>query len=800
MSNHLERSFSFNDNDEPSLSSDRQEEVGNHYTHSQDPFSPPQQTLPRPTSKYSSPQRSTNTQYPDVYADTRPPLPRASISRRPLPSQVLNAYQSNPPPRPQQPVVQTFDLLPTRTTSTTTPGTDNLGTSAAGGGIAGVAFGVANTHGRESGLQALRDIDETRSHHSASPSESEFDTMQGSDTPYIPEPPYRSRDLQEDSMHNSNTERLAPPPIPPHRTPSPQRGGNETPSRPQYSGLDQYSSERISPYNYPPVPDPGTLQQRYGLPEPAPYPAQRSLHPGYAPVPNADVIQQVHSNPFDDSPYSRYSSPYSSRLDQQADFDPNDIADDGDDVMAQPVRRKSFLGIGQSSSTSIPKTSATAAGAAAGGGFMDGIASVTRKAVSRDTSGAYDPVHTNAQPQNEKSGFLASESNSRNKRRWILIALIALLAVGIIVGAVVGGIIASRKSSSPSSPSSATNGTGQSAAQDDGSGDLDINSSEIKKLLNNQDLHKVFPGMDYTPYNTQYPACLSYPPSQNNVTRDMAVLGQLTNAVRLYGTDCNQTQMVLHAIDKLQLKDMKVWLGVWIGNNETTNSRQMSAMWDILGQYGADPFKGLIVGNEVLFRKDQTEANLSSILTGVKTNLTSMKIDLLVATSDLGTDWTATLAESVDIVMSNIHPFFGGVPVAQAASWTWTFWDTHDNILTQDTSKQNLISEVGWPSDGGNDCGGDDVKCPDAKSGSVAGIDEMNSFMGDWVCQSLANGTDYFWYVACCRFLIELSSHMIMLIQVTGSKPLTSLGRLYTIRRQRGGRINGVCWILGRGR
>ena len=745
MSDHPERSFSFNDNDEASLSSGRQEHIQAHYTHSQDPFSPPRQTSPSPTYIYPSPQRAAHTEYPDAYADTRPPLPRASVSRRPLPSQVLNAYQSNPPPRPQQPIVQTYDLVPTRTTSTMTPGTDSLGASAAGGGIAGVAFGVANTHGRESGLQALRDVDETRSHHSAYSSEREFDTMQGSDTPYIPQPPYRSRGLQEDSAYNSNAERMAPPPIPEHRTPSPQRSGNETPSRPQYSGLDQYSSERVSPYNYPPVPDPGSLQQRYGSREPVPHSAQRSLQPGYTPVP--DVIQPVHSNPFDDSPYNHYSSPYNSRLDQQADFDPNDIADDGDDVMAQPVRRKSFLGIGQSSSTSISRGSATgvpAAGAVAGGGFMDGIASVTRKAVSRDASGAYDPVNTHTQPQNEKSGFLASESNSRNKRRWILITLIALLAVGIIVGAVVGGIIASRKSSSSSS-SSATNGTGKTAAQDDGSGDLDINSSEIQKLLNNKDLHKVFPGMDYTPYNTQYPGCLSYPPSQNNVTRDMAVLGQLTNAVRLYGTDCNQTQMVLHAIDKLELKDMKVWLGVWIGNNATTNTRQMSAMWDILDQYGADPFKGLIVGNEVLFRKDQTEANLSSILTGVKSNLTSMKMDLPVATSDLGTDWTATLAQSVDIVMSNIHPFFGGVPVAQAASWTWTFWETHDNILTQGTTKQNLISEVGWPSDGGNDCGGDDVKCPDAKSGSVAGIDEMNSFMGDWVCQSLANGTDYFW-------------------------------------------------------
>ena len=47
------------------------------------------------------------------------------------------------------------------------------------------------------------------------------------------------------------------------------------------------------------------------------------------------------------------------------------------------------------------------------------------------------------------------------------------------------------------------------------------------------------------PWGTTYPECLKWPPSQNNVTRDIAVLSQLTNKVRLYGMDCNSTEMVL---------------------------------------------------------------------------------------------------------------------------------------------------------------------------------------------------------------------------------------------------------------
>jgi exo-beta-1,3-glucanase (GH17 family) len=94
--------------------------------------------------------------------------------------------------------------------------------------------------------------------------------------------------------------------------------------------------------------------------------------------------------------------------------------------------------------------------------------------------------------------------------------------------------------------------------------------------------------------------------------------------------------------------------------------------------------------------------------------------------------------------MANVHPFFGGVPVDQAATWTMNFFNQHDVSLTQGTSKPAYISETGWPSAGGNDCG-TTAACPNSTAGSVAGIDEMNTYMADFVCQALNNGTKYFW-------------------------------------------------------
>jgi exo-beta-1,3-glucanase (GH17 family) len=170
-------------------------------------------------------------------------------------------------------------------------------------------------------------------------------------------------------------------------------------------------------------------------------------------------------------------------------------------------------------------------------------------------------------------------------------------------------------------------------------------------------------------------------------------------------------------------------------------------MWEIIDKHGGDKFKGIIVGNEVLYRKDLTEKELLGNITDIRTNLTKHNLDLPVAISDLGDNWTADMAEKVDVVMSNVHPFFAGVTANVASSWTWTFWQTHDVVLTQNDAKiKQVIAEVGWPTAGGNNCG--EADCTSSTQGSIAGVDELNTFMESWICPSLKNGTDYFWFSA----------------------------------------------------
>ena len=468
-----------------------------------------------------------------------------------------------------------------------------------------------------------------------------------------------------------------------------------------------------------------------------------------------------------DNPYKRYSTTWDHRIQPTAleDFNPNDIEDDGDDGLAPHVsRRKSVLSFGRHSSNGMlsggggngSRVGAGAGAAAVGGGFMGSLG----RLVGRDgkqghapvqmASGQYGPVPGGSSPSNgfggsdqgvEKSEWLDRQAKGNKKLKWAVGAIIVILVLGAIAGGVVGGVLGTRHKSTTSS------GSRGSDSKSDKSGDLTKDSAEIQSLMGNANLHKVFPGVDYTPLNGQYPDCLTNPASQNDITQDVAVLSQMTNKIRLYGTDCNQTEMLLHSIDALGLNEMKVWLGVWQEKNETTNARQLDEMYKVLDKHGGDPFAGVIIGNEVLFRQDMTETQLAAVITGVRTNLTAKNIKLPLATSDLGDNWSPELASQVDIVMANVHPFFAGQPVDQAAAWTWDFWQQHDvaTTTTLPNKPKQIISEVGWPSGGGIDCGQATQNCTTDLEHSTAGIEEMNQFMDTFVCQSLDNGTEYFW-------------------------------------------------------
>jgi exo-beta-1,3-glucanase (GH17 family) len=542
--------------------------------------------------------------------------------------------------------------------NTITPGADNFGEQASGG-MAGIAYSVADRNARESGVEAMRSAGQ------------------------VPPPPSRTH----------NPKAYARQPYPPIAT-----GG--------------YQYESGYGYGQSPV---GQSTRSNVLMAPPSAAASRS--------PSRSPQTQPYGERFADDPYGGYSN--RSVPQNLGMVNPDEIADDGDDGVNYYSKR-----------SSIPSTSNSERGHK-GAGFVAGAAAVgagSHGVLSKRANDGNAAAYESDQAVEKVPGWGNKEPPKRRRWKWLIILVVVLVIAAIVVGAVVGGLAGA----------SSDNSSGSSSSQQPSS-DLNATSDAIQDLMNDPNLHRVFPGMDYTPLNTQYPDCMHNKPSQDNVTQDVAVLSQLTNKIRLYGTDCNQTQMVIHALETLNLQDeIKIWMGVWQDKNETTNKRQLDQMWDILDEYKADPFEGIIVANEILFREEMTLSNLSTLLQDVRKELDEKNINLPVATSDLGDDWTQGLADSSDYIMANIHPFFSGTEASEAAAWTMNFWEQKNGPMFKSEDSRNIISETGWPTAGGKSCG----EATSCTTGAVAGIDELNQFMSDWVCQALENGTNYFWFEA----------------------------------------------------
>ncbi|EGG07014.1 family 17 glycoside hydrolase [Melampsora larici-populina 98AG31] len=261
-----------------------------------------------------------------------------------------------------------------------------------------------------------------------------------------------------------------------------------------------------------------------------------------------------------------------------------------------------------------------------------------------------------------------------------------------------------------------------------------------------------FYGMAYSPEGALLPNCGA---TQAAVTRDMANVAQFTPRIRLYGSDCNQTALVLQGIKDAGNVDLSVWLGIFIDGNDTVYQRQMDAVTDAIKNYGVDHIAGITVGNEYLLLSygdsgsatdPKGVAARTTLLNYIKkTNQTlqAMKLpkSIPLGTADAGSAVTKELCAGADYVMANVHPWFGKVPIADAATWTWQFYQDFDvKICAQAPNNPIMyIAETGWPTT--TDNASMSAAWPSGPSNA-----NLQTFLDTFICPANANGTNYFFF------------------------------------------------------
>ncbi|EJF64819.1 glycoside hydrolase, partial [Dichomitus squalens LYAD-421 SS1] len=323
-----------------------------------------------------------------------------------------------------------------------------------------------------------------------------------------------------------------------------------------------------------------------------------------------------------------------------------------------------------------------------------------------------------------------------------LVGLIALIAIGVGVGVSVAKSHSSSSSSKKSSGSS-TSVVNQTDPNDPSTFQLD---SRLKKS---------FYGIAYTPEGSQLPDCGN---SLEDVITDIQLLSQLTDQIRLYGADCNQTALVLEAIKQTKV-NMTVWLGNYpVPTDPAPYERQRDAIIDALKTYGTDHVSGITVGNEFILNylnaNGATDpnsavgnagaqlliANISDTRSAVQA--LGLSKTLPIGTADAGSFFNSEVLAAVDYGMSNIHAWFANVSIDQAAGWVDEFFQENNVALAQTLANnpKMYIAETGWPTaskDVGNESNGPSV---------ASEPNLQQTFLDTFVCQANNNGTGYFFF------------------------------------------------------
>jgi glucan 1,3-beta-glucosidase len=193
----------------------------------------------------------------------------------------------------------------------------------------------------------------------------------------------------------------------------------------------------------------------------------------------------------------------------------------------------------------------------------------------------------------------------------------------------------------------------------------------------------------HRPGQTPFDKSLLIPRQQ--IEEDLRALSAITNCVRTYSTD-KGLDMVPEIAHELGLK---VLLGAWIGYVSKNNTLELERAI-MLASAWPDAVQAIIVGNEVLLRRERTAAEMRAMLDSVRA-----KSPVPVTYADVWEFWLKNpeLAAHVDFITVHILPFWEDDPVDVGGALAHVA-EIRTKVGAAFAEKPILIGETGWPSAG----------------------------------------------------------------------------------------------------
>lgn len=230
-------------------------------------------------------------------------------------------------------------------------------------------------------------------------------------------------------------------------------------------------------------------------------------------------------------------------------------------------------------------------------------------------------------------------------------------------------------------------------------------------------------GVCYSPFrDNENPDC-GVLPTEKEIEEDIEFLSKLTNSLRTYGSTGS-----LKSIPKFCSNyKIECYPGAWLSKYKRENEKEINALIEI-GKQKNSYVKGLIVGNEVLLRRDLKEEELIYYIKKVK-NQTCLP----VTTAEV---WSILLkhpdiVKEIDFILVHIHPYWDGKSIEEAPNYVIEKWKEIKNIYPE---KEVIIGETGWPSKG------------ERKGKAIPSEENQLKFLSQFLKLAKENNIKYFYF------------------------------------------------------
>jgi exo-beta-1,3-glucanase (GH17 family) len=139
---------------------------------------------------------------------------------------------------------------------------------------------------------------------------------------------------------------------------------------------------------------------------------------------------------------------------------------------------------------------------------------------------------------------------------------------------------------------------------------------------------------------------------------------------------------------------IKTLVGAWLGDDPEVNEREVEGLISLAKAGYVDI---AAVGNEVMYRKDLSEEELLEFLHRVKLAIPEIPVGYVDAYYEFS--HRQRITEACDVILANCYPYWEGCPIEYALGHMKEMLGQASHAAN---GKKVIITETGWPSQGGS--------------------------------------------------------------------------------------------------